>query len=86
MYDLSNIIHAHVQKFETFDLLEAPEAPYVVFGEVEGAQGRHQIEALNGGQLIGAEVQFLDPEIGQVLNLVDLVAVEGKDAQAFVCA
>lgn len=61
LVDLADVVQRHVERFEALDGLQALEARDLILAEVQIAQHGQSLEALNFGQLIGAQVELFDP-------------------------
>lgn len=84
LVDLSDIVQTHVQKFQAINLLKASQLRNVVLGQVQGPEHRQRFKFDDLAEVVGANEQFLEPQVFQVFDFANLVAVEAEDSQALV--
>jgi hypothetical protein len=76
LVDFTDVVQAHVQELKALDLLEAPQPRDAVLRQVDSTESGQDVQTFNLGELIGAQEQFFDPEVRQVLNLLNLISIE----------
>lgn len=81
---LADVVEAELEESEALNLLETLEFADLVLGQVEGPQNWQSLQSFDLGELICTQHQVLDPEVVEILYLLDLVAREGKNSETFV--
>lgn len=85
LIDFLDVIQIQVEELQRLNCFKPLELTNLIFWKVEGSQNWQRLKALDACQLIGADEELLDPQVGQILDFWDLVPVQGKDTEAFVC-
>lgn len=86
LVNLANIVEAHIQKFETFNLLQSPETRDVILRKIKSSQSWQHIESLDCCELICAQVQLFNPEVCEIFDPLNLVTIERQHSQTLVGA
>ena len=56
----------------------------LIFGEIQGSQNWQRVQAFDLGELVRAQEHFFDPQIWEVFNPLNLVAIKGEHSQILV--
>lgn len=69
--DLANIVQSHIQKPQGCNIHKSFQLGDLVFAQVKGFKSRQIVETIDTLDLILRKVKGLDPEVIEVIDLVD---------------